>query len=119
MNDRDLVRMLHMRDAAREVLAFVAGEDRNSLDSDRKLVRALMMSIAIIGEAAAHLSEETRQKMPAIPWPDVMGMRNRLVHGYFAVNMDRLWNTATESVPELLEALESLLPPEPDDTPPR
>lgn len=46
-------------------------------------------------------------------------MRNRLVHGYFAVNMDRLWNTAIESVPELLEALESILPPVPDDTPPR
>lgn len=117
MNERDLIRLLHMRDAAREVLAFIDGENRKSLDSDRKLVRALMMSIAIIGEAAAHLSEEVQQQMPQIPWPDVMGMRNRLVHGYFAVNMDRLWDTSTESVPELLAAIESILPPESDDTP--
>jgi uncharacterized protein with HEPN domain len=119
MNERDLLRALHMRDAAREVLDFIRGETRESLDSDKKLVRALMMSIAIIGEAAAHLSEDVRQRMPDIPWPDVTGMRHRLIHGYFEVNLDRLWGTATESVPELLSNLEAILPPEPDDTPPR
>lgn len=119
MNERDLLRALHMRDAAREVLDFIQGETRESLDGDQKLVRALMMSIAIIGEAAANLSEEVQQQMSSIPWSDVIGMRHRIIHGYFAVNLDRLWDTATESVPELLSALEAILPPEPDNTPPR
>ncbi|MBN1284248.1 MAG: DUF86 domain-containing protein [Anaerolineae bacterium] len=112
MNERDEVRLRDMLDAAREVVAFVQGETRVSLEYDRKLVRALMMSISIIGEAAARVSQECQDAAPQIPWPQIIGMRNRIIHGYSGVNLERLWKTAIEDIPSLISELEKLVTPE-------
>jgi uncharacterized protein with HEPN domain len=111
MNEGDRVRLRHMLDAAEEVVVFTAGENRDSLDHDLKLVRALCMSIGIIGEAASDLSNDLREQNPQIPWRQIIGMRNFLIHAYFSLDLDILWNTVTQSIPPLITELHSLIPP--------
>jgi len=101
----DLIRIRHMRDAAREALSFTAGKTRSALDSDRMLVLAIIKELEIIGEAASKVSSETRERFAEIPWQDVVGMRNRLIHGYFDVDIDRVWDTVNIDLPELLSML--------------
>jgi uncharacterized protein with HEPN domain len=98
-----------MFDAAREALAFVAQRDRADLDHDRMLVLALMKDIEIIGEAANQISESAWTKLPNIPWSDIIGMRHRMVHAYFEINLDILWQTVRSDLPHLLETLEQYM----------
>lgn len=102
----DEARLRHMRDSAHDVVEFSHGRTRADLDSDRKLVLALVKSIEIIGEAAYQVSPATRREIAAIPWDDLVGMRHRLVHAYFDINLDILWRTAVEDVPRLLSLLD-------------
>ena len=115
MNEGDRVRLRHMLDAAHEVVVFITGETRDSLNHDLKLVRALCMSIGIIGEAAANLSDELRKQNPEIPWRQIIGMRNFLIHAYFSLDLDILWNTATQSIPPLIMELQDLIPPDEEE----
>ncbi|MFH0814189.1 MAG: HepT-like ribonuclease domain-containing protein, partial [Pseudomonadota bacterium] len=78
MQKDDLVRLNHMLDAAKETIGFVQGKTRRSLNTNRMLVLALVKDIEIIGEAAVNLSKEFREALPQIPWPEIIGMRNRL-----------------------------------------
>ena len=73
----------------------VAGMARDELERDRKTLFAVIRCVEIIGEAAARISEATRTSTPDIPWSAITGMRNRLVHAYFDVDTDVLWNTVT------------------------
>ncbi|HUU94485.1 MAG TPA: HepT-like ribonuclease domain-containing protein [Phycisphaerae bacterium] len=109
MNAADRIRIQHMRDAAREAITFVEGRQRADLDRDRVLALALVRCIEIIGEAAAQVTGETRVSCPQIPWPSIVGMRNRLIHAYFDVDLDRVWDTLTTDLPPLIGALETLL----------
>lgn len=104
----DRVRLLHMIEAAETALGFVSGRKRAELDSDRMLLFALVRAIEIIGEAASQLSDTTRNEAADIPWPLIVSMRNRLIHAYFDVNHDIVWNTATEEIPQLLPQLKAL-----------
>lgn len=98
-----------MYDAAREAASFIEEEERASLDIDRKLVLALMKSIEIIGEAATKITKECQEDLPQIPWPNIIGMRNRLIHAYFDVNLEILWKTVTEDLSVLIDELEKIL----------
>ena len=109
MRKRDAIRLRHMLDAAEEAIGFVQGRTRQDLDHDRMLVLALMKAIEIIGEAAYQVSQETRQSLPEIPWEDIIGMRHRLVHAYFDINLDILWATVQEDLPALLDILRKAL----------
>lgn len=109
MRAEDRVRVLHMIDAAESVGQFVAGRQRDDLDRDRMLLFAVVRAIEVIGAAAAKVSAETRAAAPAIPWGAIVGMRNRLIHGYFDIDTELVWKTATEEVPALLETLRGLL----------
>jgi uncharacterized protein with HEPN domain len=73
------------------------------------LVLSLVKSIEIIGEAAARVSESTCARYPEIEWSSIVGMRNRLVHAYFDIDLDRVWDTVTEDLPPLVTALEEVL----------
>lgn len=83
MNDSDLVRLRHMRDAAREAISFIHGRTGDDQRGDRVLLLALVKEIEIIGEAASRISPETRAQTPQNPWAKIVAMRNRLTHGYF------------------------------------
>ena len=100
-----------MLDAAKEASSFIEGRQRGSLQKDRMLVNALVRSIEVIGEAASQVSADTRKQYATIPWSQVIGMRNRLIHAYFDVDNDRVWDTVTEDLPALIKELEKAVPP--------
>ena len=114
MPSDDEIRLRHMLDAAREALSFARGRTRGELDSDRQMVLALVKDIEIVGEAAAQVAETARRCLPDIPWERIVGMRNRLVHAYFDINLDIVWQTVQEDLPELIALLEKAIPPKPD-----
>jgi uncharacterized protein with HEPN domain len=105
MSPDDQWRIGHMVEAAEQALTFVAGRDRSDLDSDVMLRLALTRLVEIIGEAAAQVTDAARRELPDVPWPQIVGMRNRLVHAYFDINADILWDTVQVALPELLEKL--------------
>jgi uncharacterized protein with HEPN domain len=75
------------------------------------LAFALVRAIEIIGEAASRVGEETREAHPDLPWQDMTGMRNRIIHAYFDVDLDRVWDTVTEDLPPLMVRLRAILAP--------
>ena len=103
------IRLQHILDAAREAVAFASPRKRADLDSDRLLNLALMRLLEIIGEAATRVPDAERKKRPAIPWPQIVGMRNRLIHGYDNVNFDTLWDIVTKDLPPLIANLKLAL----------
>lgn len=105
----DSVRIRHILDAAREAVAFTKGRSRADLDTDRKLNLSLVRLLEIIGEAGRSLSQEFRQEHLDLPWKSMVGMRDRLIHGYFDVNLDVVWETITEDLPGLVDKLEKIL----------
>ena len=111
MRKDDEVRLRHMHDAAREALSFARERTRGDLDNDRQLVLALLKEIEIVGEAASRVTEPTRRSLPRMPWDRIVGMRNRLVHAYFDINLDIVWKTVQEDLPALIALLERAVPP--------
>ena len=109
MRKDDSIRLHHMLDAAKEAESFLQNKTRSSLDADRKLALALVKCIEIIGEAASKISNESRGALPQIPWPNIIGMRNRLIHAYFDINLDILWKTVLEDPPPLILELEKIV----------
>ena len=117
MRRDDGIRLRHMLDAAREAVSFARGRTRDDLDKDRQLVLAMVKDIEIVGEAATRVSEPTRRHLPELPWERIVGMRNRLVHAYFDINLDIVWKTIGEDLPELISLLEPAIPPESSSPP--
>ncbi len=105
MQREDRVRLQHMLDAGQEALAFAENHERNDLYRDRMLLLALVKCIEIIGEAAGKVSDDVRADAPDIPWPNIVAMRNRLIHGYFDINPDIVWRTVDEEIPRLIVPL--------------
>ena len=108
MSKNDLVRLHHILDAAQEAVAFVGNRSREDLDSDRMLNLSLVRLLEIIGEAARGISEEFRQTHPKVAWKQMVGMRDRLIHGYFDVNLDVVWETVRKDLPPLIAQLEKI-----------
>jgi len=103
----DRIRLQHMLDAARKAVRLAAGRDRSALDDeDDPLADALVHLVSVVGEAASKVSSGTCSELGKIPWPDVIGMRNRLIHAYFDINLDILWATVQDSLPSLIRSLE-------------
>ena len=91
----DVTRLRHMRDAALEAMNFVHNRTRVDLDGDRMLTLALVKDIEIIGEAAGRISTDCKTKYPKIPWAQMIGMRNRLTHAYFEIDLDIVWEVGS------------------------
>ena len=89
----------------------IQGKKRSDLDSNRMLELSLVRLVEIIGEAATRVGAESREKYPSIPWLQIIGMRNRLIHGYDAVDLDVLWDTIIDDLPPLIAELEKILLP--------
>ncbi len=108
----DLIRVRHMLAAAKEAMEFAAGKTRMDLEKDRLHMLAIIKSIEIIGEAASKVTEEFKSENNNIPWDDIINMRHRLIHTYFDVNLDIVWQTVKTDLPDLIKALEEIIPPE-------
>ncbi len=105
----DEVRLQHMLDAAQKAVNFTQGRTRADLETDELLTLALVRLLEIVGEAAKNVSHETKEMAPQIPWRQIAGTRDRLIHGYFAVDLDVLWAIISCDLPPLMAELRHLL----------
>ncbi len=109
INPEDRVRLRHMLDASLEIQQYVQSATRGDLGRDPKLVHSLIHLLEIIGEAANQISDELREETSHVPWSIIIGMRNRLIHAYFAINLNVVWSTSTEDIPLLIGELKKLV----------
>ena len=109
---RDDAYLLDMLLAAREAREFAASLTFPEFERNRMAQLAILKAVEVVGEAASQVSAEGKETHPEIPWPEIIGMRNRLVHGYFNVSLERVWETVRQDIPRLVSQLESLVPPE-------
>lgn len=109
---RDDAYLLDMLLAAKKVSSFTENVNWEQFNSDELTQDAVMRQIQIIGEAARKVSEQYKQQHSEIPWEGIIGMRNRLVHEYFRIVPQRVWDVVEKDIPELIRLIEPLVPPE-------
>lgn len=110
MSKHDLDVILNqMRSHATEILQIIDEKQRADLDSDRLLNLALTRLLEILGEAANSVPEDFRDLHPEIPWMQMIGARNRLIHTYDAIDFDILWNIAENDIPGLIRQLDDII----------
>ncbi len=110
MSRRDpRISLRHMLDHAREAVALADGKSREDLDTNRQLNLALVRLLEIVGEAAGRVSEATRAGYANVPWSQIVGLRNRLIHGYDEVDFDVLWRIVQVDLPVLIQQLVEIL----------
>lgn len=112
MRRDDASLLLDMLDAARDAVAFADELSYAEFREDRRDQLAILKSVEIVGEAASRVSMETREALPAIPWTEIVGMRHRLVHAYFDIDLRLVWDTIHDHLPPLIVQLEPLVPPD-------
>lgn len=98
----------HMRQAATDACSFVDGLVKDDFLADKRTQQAVIMSIIILGEAATKVMDsyaDFAQAHPEVPWRSMRGMRNRIAHGYFDINLDVVWDTVQMALPGLLKQL--------------
>ena len=110
MKPEDVTRLRHMRDAASEALRYCQDMNRQDFLRDTRTQRAVTCCIQIIGEAAYHVSDETRSLFPGVPWRKITGTRHRLVHAYFDIDLGILWTVVQDELEPLIKALAELPP---------
>ncbi len=91
------------------VLSYTSGMDQATFVADTLTYDATLRNLELIGEAATHVPNTVRDAYPAIPWRAIIGVRNRLAHGYLSMNEDLIWSMIQDAVPKLLPELENLL----------
>lgn len=110
----------HMQQAAADACGFIEGLTREDFLEDKRTQQAVIMSLIIIGEAATKVIDgciEFAQTHEQVPWRNMRGMRNRIAHGYFDVNLDVVWDTVQTALPELLQQLLAVRQDADGDTP--
>lgn len=97
-------------DAALKAEAFVSNVSAEEFAVNDEKVFAVIRALEIIGEAARNIPDDVRARYPAIPWRDMAGMRDKLIHAYFVVNLNRVWATVKTDLPVLRAAVQAILP---------
>ncbi|MGY4707502.1 HepT-like ribonuclease domain-containing protein [Candidatus Bipolaricaulota sp. J31] len=100
---RDILEMME------KIEAFIRGMDFDEFERDEKTNFAVFRALEVIGEASKHIPESVKRRHPEIPWKRMAGMRDRLIHGYFGVDLEIVWKTATQLIPELRSKLREVL----------
>lgn len=98
-----------MLDFGEKVLSYTEGLSQEAFIADERTYDATLRNIEMLGEAATHIPVEVRESQPDIPWHAIIGIRNRLAHGYLHINESVIWSTIEDSIPKLLPALRHLL----------
>ena len=109
MLPEDRIRLQHIVTEIQEACSFAEGMTFEEFVCDRKTVKAIIRSIEVIGEAAARISGSTRVKHSNIPWKQIVGMRNHLIHVYFDTDYMTVWKTVKDNLPPLLKQLEMII----------
>jgi len=90
---------------ARKVVRYTEGMDRAGFEADERTVDAVLRCIGVIGEAASRLPDGALDEYPTVPWKNIKAMRNVVIHAYFGVSIDVVWQTVTVAIPDLITAL--------------
>lgn len=109
---RDEAYLLDMLLSARDAQSVVEQLTREQFQNNRIHQLAALKALETIGEAASRITNAFHTEHPEIPWREIIGMRNRLIHAYFEVDLDKVWETIQDDLPALVEHLQSLVPPE-------
>jgi uncharacterized protein with HEPN domain len=96
-------------DAIQKVAKFIEGMTFDQFAADDKTAFAVIRALEIIGEATKHIPEEVRRNYPRLPWREMAGIRDKLIHEYFGVNLEVVWKTATEDLPKLEREIRLIL----------
>jgi len=107
--DKDRIRLLHRSDAITELLSFTNGVSKNEFLNTPMLRLACVKEIEIIGEASRSLSEQLRNKWVNIPWVRIIAFRNILVHEYFQIELEIVWNVIQNEIPDLKKNIDNIL----------
>lgn len=99
--------LLDILDEADLLASAIDGKIFEDFSTDEVLQRAVLHMLQTMGEAANNLTADVTDAMPSVPWPQIRGMRNRIVHGYFGIDLGAVWLTATRDAPQLAEAIRS------------
>lgn len=108
-NREDTVRLSHMLDAVEKIIEFTKGCRQDDFYKDEKLTLAVIRLIEILGEAGKNVSNQFCRDHPEISWKQIAGARDRLVHGYFDVDLNIVWQIVSSDIPNLLVQLKSIL----------
>jgi uncharacterized protein with HEPN domain len=111
---RDDASIVDIVNAGKRIQSYVGGREKDVVEADSQTRAAVLYEFLIMGEAVKRLSMELRASRPDIPWSQIAGMRDVLIHTYDRVNFDRVWLAIERSLPELLDALTPLIPREPE-----
>jgi len=109
--ERDMSRLRDMLENARLALQFMQGKTRKDLQADTLLAYGVVRALEVIGEAAYHVTPETRERLPEIEWANMIGMRHHIVHGYDSINYDIVWTVVQDRLEPLVEILLPVLRP--------
>jgi len=107
--DRDY--LLDIQEAVHRILAYTAGFTYEQFTADLKTQDAVVRNLEVIGEATKKLSRSLRNAHPQIPWKDMAGVRDKLIHEYFGVNYEIVWTIVKEELPSILPQISSIIPP--------
>lgn len=114
MENKDVKHLTNMLEAARGAVGFLQDKTRADLDKDRQLTLSLLKSLEMIGMAAARVSQACQNGCEPIPWNQVIEMKQEVVHTYWEIDRDWVWDRVTKDLPPLIEALETILASEAD-----
>ena len=106
----DSIYIDHILNSINRILSYISGKDQTSFGEDQVTQDAVVRQLEIVGEATKRISKEFRAKYPDIPWSDMAGMRDVLIHGYDIVDLNEVWKTVNVDVPQVLPLLEELIP---------
>ncbi|WP_340820655.1 DUF86 domain-containing protein [Methanolobus sp. WCC4] len=105
----DSVFLNHILDATEQIEEYTSGMSFEDFLDKRLVQDAVVRQLEIIGEATKNLSSNTTDKYPRIPWKEIAGMRDKLIHAYFGVDLEEVWNTAKKDIPELNRFVNTIL----------
>jgi uncharacterized protein with HEPN domain len=109
MSKRDASLLLQdMRESMQKIARYVEGMDRTAFLTDEKTVDAVVRNVEIIGEASKQLPEDFKVRHPQVPWSQMAGMRNRIVHDYAGVDLELVWEVVAKSLPVLARQIAGL-----------
>lgn len=109
---RDDAWLLDMLIAARKAVTYTQGMTVNQFATNELAQNAVIRVLEIVGEAARQVSLKKQDAHPEIPWAELVGLRNRLIHEYFRIDVEKVWDMVRDEIPGLIVALEQLVPPE-------
>lgn len=114
---RDDAYLLDILTAARRILLYSEGLSWERFRDESLMQDAILRNLLVVGEAAQRISEGLKEQHPEVPWRPMAGMRNRIVHEYFRLDLERIWQTVQEDIPALVAIIEPLIPPPDEDKP--